>query len=403
MAYRADLHLHSQYARGCSKSLTLDNLALWAGLKGIDLLSTGDFTHPARFKEIREVLSEPGDGLLDYGDVRFILGTEVNCNARQGGRSRRTHMLVFVPSLEVASRVSARLGGFGKLDSDGRPTLHLTPRRLLEVLLDVDERCFVIPAHAWTPWFGVFGSKSGFDSFEECFGDLAGLVFAVETGLSGDPAMHWRVPELDDVAIVSFSDAHSLPKMGRELTAFNGPMTYDGLAHSLRSGGVAYSLEFFPESGKYHHSGHRKCGLRLSPAQVREEGTLCAKCGKQVTLGVLERAEQLATRDISTSVDSAGFVTGIEGRPPYKMLVPMEQILSEALGKGVNTKAVQSVWTSLVDCFGNEMAVLLDASPGDIEQVGGERVAEGVGRVRRGELSIEPGYDGEYGVVSVWP
>ena len=249
--------------RTCTKSLTLENLALWAGLKGIDLLAAGDFTHPARFQEIREILTESGDGLLDYGGVRFILGTEVNCNAPQGGRSRRTHVLVFVPSLDVAGEVSANLEAFGKLESDGRPTLHLTPRRLLELLIEVDERCFVIPAHAWTPWFGVFGSKSGFDSLEECFEDLTDRVFAVETGLSGDPAMHWRFPELDDVAIVSFSDAHSLPKMGRELTAFHGPMTYDGLVDSLKTGGVAYTLEFFPESGKYHHSGHRKCGVRL--------------------------------------------------------------------------------------------------------------------------------------------
>ena len=403
MTYLADLHLHSQYARGCSKSLTLGNLAQWAGFKGIDLLAAGDFTHPARFQEISETLTESGDGLLDYGSVRFVLGTEVNCNAQQGGRSRRTHILAFVPSLDAAEQVRNRLRRFGKLESDGRPTLHLTPRDLLELLLEVDDRCFVIPAHAWTPWFGVFGSKSGFDSLEECFEDLTDRVFAVETGLSGDPAMHWRVPELDDVAIVSFSDAHSLPKMGRELTAFHGPMTYDGLVDSLKAGGVAYTLEFFPESGKYHHSGHRRCGVRLSPEQVRKRGMLCAKCGRQITLGVLERVEQLATRNISTTVDSSGFVDGIDDRPPYKMLVPLEQILSEALGKGVNTKAVRTVWNSLIAWLGNEVAVLQDASPEDIEAVGGERVAEGIVRVRRGDVSISPGYDGEYGKVSVWP
>ena len=403
MAYFADLHLHSQYARGCSKSLTLENLSLWASLKGIDLLAAGDFTHPARFQEIRERLKESGDGLLDNGGVRFILGTEVNCNAPQSGRSRRTHILAFVPSMNAAAQVRSRLEKHGKLDSDGRPTLHLTPRDLLELLIEVDERSFVIPAHAWTPWFGVFGSKSGFDSLEECFEDLADRVFAIETGLSGDPAMHWRVPELDDVAIVSFSDAHSLPKMGRELTAFHGPMTYDDLVDSLKSGGVAYTLEFFPESGKYHHSGHRRCGVRLSPEQVRERGTQCAKCGRQITLGVLERVEQLATRSVSTKVDNAGFVSGVDGRPPYKMLVPLEQILSEALGKGVNTKAVRTAWNSLIAWFGNEVTVLLDASPEDIEAVAGERVAEGIVRVRRGDISISPGYDGEYGKVSVWP
>ena len=312
-------------------------------------------------------------------------------------------MLAFAPSIDAAGRIAARLQRFGSLDSDGRPTLHLTPRDLLELLLDVDERCFVIPAHAWTPWFGVFGSKSGFDSLEECFEDLAGRVFAVETGLSGDPAMHWRVPELDGIAIVSFSDAHSLPNMGRELTAFHGPITYGGLADALRSNGVAYTIEFFPESGKYHHSGHRKCGVRLSPQQVRAHGTRCAECGRQITLGVLERAEALASRDVPTTVDDSGFTRGGNGRPPYKMMVPLRQILSEAVGKGVNTKAVQTVWESLVGWFGNEMAVLLDAPPVEIASVGGERAAEGVARVRRGEVSIAPGYDGEYGKVSVWP
>ena len=403
MMYLADLHLHSQYARGCSKSLTLENLAKWAGFKGIELLAAGDFTHSARFSEISETLTESGDGLLGYGGVRFILGTEVNCNAPQGGRSRRTHILAFVPSLHAAAQVKDRLGRHGKLDSDGRPTIHLTPRDLLELLIDVDERCFVIPAHAWTPWFGVFGSKSGFDSLEECFEDLTSRVFAVETGLSGDPAMHWRVPDLDNVAIVSFSDAHSLPKMGRELTAFHGPMTYDGLVDSLKSGGVAYTVEFFPESGKYHHSGHRKCGVRLSPDEVREGGTQCSVCGRQVTLGVLERVEQLATRDVSITVDGEGFVGGVAGRPPYRMMVPLEQILSEAIGKGVNTKAVQSVWANLVEGLGSEMSVLMESSLDDIERAGGETVAEGIDRVRRGEVSISPGYDGEYGKVSVWP
>ena len=403
MTYLADLHLHSQYARGCSKSLTLENLAKWAGFKGIELLAAGDFTHSARFSEISETLTESGDGLLDYGGVRFILGTEINCNAPQGGRSRRTHILAFVPSLHAAAQVKDRLVRHGKLDSDGRPTIHLTPRDLLELLIDVDERCFVIPAHAWTPWFGVFGSKSGFDSLEECFEDLTSHVFAVETGLSGDPAMHWRVPELDNVAIVSFSDAHSLPKMGRELTALHGPMTYDGLVDSLKSGGVAYTVEFFPESGKYHHSGHRKCGVRLSPAEVREGGTQCSACGRQVTLGVLERVEQLATRDVAIAVDGEGFVGGVAGRPPYRMLVPLEQILSEAIGKGVKTKAVQSAWANLVEGLGSEMSVLMESSLDDIERAGGERVAEGLERVRRGEVSISPGYDGEYGKVSVWP
>ena len=402
MAYFADLHLHSRFARGCSKSLTFENLAHWAKLKGIDLLASADFTHPAWFEETRQTLEEKGDGLLEYGGVKFILGTEVNCNAPQGGRNRRTHMLVFAPSLDAVELINARLGEFGNLDGDGRPTLHLTPRDLLATVLEVDERCFVIPAHAWTPWFGIYGSKSGFGSIDECFEDLADRIFAIETGLSTEPAMNWRVPGLDRTSIVSFSDAHSLPRMGRELTAVNGPLTYDGLVGALKSQDIAYTIEFFPESGKYHHSGHRKCGVNWSPEEVRERGSRCPVCGRQMTLGVLQRVEALAERDVETRMADDGFTGGDNGRPPFKMMVPLQQIISEALQRGVNTKTVQRSWESLVNWFGTEMAILMEASPEDIASVAGERVADGVARVRRGDIAIVPGYDGEYGKVSVW-
>ena len=261
MTYVADLHLHSRYAIGTSNKLTFENLARWARIKGIDLLASADFTHPAWFEETCARLHDDGDGLFTYDGARFVLGTEVSCVAAQGGRSRRVHMLVFAPGIDAVGRINAALARRGRLDGDGRPVLRMTPRELVLTLLDIDRRCLVIPAHAWTPWYGVYGSKSGFDSLEECFGDVAEYVYAIETGLSSDPAMNWRIPELDKRSLVSFSDAHSLQKMGRELTVFEGGLTYDGLAEALRTQSIAYTVEFFPEEGKYHHSGHRKCGV----------------------------------------------------------------------------------------------------------------------------------------------
>jgi uncharacterized protein (TIGR00375 family) len=321
MTYLADLHLHSHYAGATSKDLTLENLAHWAKLKGIDLLASGDFTHPAWFAEIRAKLHEAGDGVYEYESARFILGTEVNCVGQQGGRDRRVHLLLFAPSLEVAARLNQALAPFGALASDGRLTLSMLPRDLVLLMHGLDPRCFMVPAHLWTPWFGLYGSKSGFDSLEECFGDAAGLIFAIETGLSSDPAMCWRVPSLDRVAIVSFSDAHSLPKMGRELTAIEGDLSYTGLVESLKKQRIAYTIEFFPEEGQYHFSGHRKCGVSLSPEEVRRRGTRCPKCRRPMTLGVAQRVDDLAGRDVKTRRDAQGFIRGGADRPPFKTLV----------------------------------------------------------------------------------
>ena len=404
MTYAADLHLHSHFARATSKELTFENLAKWARIKGIDLLASADFTHPAWFEETRRKLRETGDGLYEHAGVRFILGTEVNCNAEQGGRHRRIHLLVFAPELDTVVRINEALKAYGHLWGDGRPTLHITPRDLVALLLGLDSRCLIIPAHAWTPWFGVFGSKSGFDSLEECFLDMAGHIYAVETGLSSEPAMNWRVPELDDRSIVSFSDAHSLPKMGRELTVFDGELSYAGLVDSLKTQGVAYTTEFFPQEGKYHYSGHRKCGVRLSPTEVGSNDRRCPSCGRPMTLGVMQRVEELATRDAEAQLDDDGFTRAADnGRPPFKMLVALDQIIAESLGVGTNTKRVRAEYSRLVGELGNELSVLTEVAVGEVESVSGEKIAEGVGRVRRGEVSIEPGYDGQYGTVRVWP
>ena len=403
MTYVADLHLHSYYARGTSKQLNFENLAAWAGTKGIDLLASADFTHPDWFLETRRKLQETGDGLHRYRGARFILGTELSCVGEQGGRSRRVHMLAFAPSLDTVDRINKALATRGNLRGDGRPTLHLTPKELVSTLLEIDDQCLVIPAHVWTPWFGVYGSKSGFDSLEECFGDTADRIYAVETGLSSEPAMNWRVSELDGRSIVSFSDAHSLPKLGRELTVFEGELSYDGLAESLRTQRIAYTVEFFPEEGKYHYSGHRKCGVSYSPDETEGSDSRCPVCGRRLTLGVLHRVQELASRSVATWTDEAGLTRGDNGRPPFKMMVALQRIIAEALEVGVTAKRVQASYHQLTDRFGSEFFVLTEATVAEIGQASTERIADGVGRVRAGKISITPGYDGVFGKVSVWP
>ena len=408
MTYAADLHLHSPYARATSKFLTFENMARWARIKGIDLLASADFTHPEWFAETKRRLQPTGDGLYECDGARFVLGTEVNCNGYQGGRNRRIHMLMLAPSIESGgAHQYAALSDKGLLASDGRPTLHMTPRELLETLLHIDERTMLIPAHAWTPHFGIYGSRTGFDSLEECFGDLTPHILAIETGLSSDPAMNWRMPELDDVSIVSFSDAHSLPKMARELTIIDGELSYDGLREALREQSIAYTVEFFPEEGKYHHSGHRKCGVNLSPDEVARTGEACPACGRRMTLGVMQRTESLAQRDVSAYRDDDGFIRSgghSDGgrRPPFRSLVGLQQIVAESMGRGVNTKGVQARYMELVEELGSELHVLTDAGISDIARAGGERIAEGVERVRAGNIVIEPGYDGVFGTVKVW-
>ncbi len=402
MSYVADLHVHSPFARGTSRHLTFDTLVRWARIKGIDLLATGDFTHPRWSQETRDRLTDAGNGLFTLGGVHFVLGTELSCIAFQGGRSRRVHMLVFAPTLETVERINSALVAYGNLASDGRPILRLTPRELLVEVLDIDQRCIVIPAHLWTPWYGLYGSKSGFDSLEESFGDVADRITAVETGLSSDPAMNWRVPSLDNVSIVSFSDAHSPAKLGREITVFDGELTYDGLADSLTNQAIRYTVEFFPEEGKYHHSGHRNCGVRYTPRQVIEEGMRCPKCDRPLTIGVLQRVEELSGRTVETWRDEDGLVRSTNGRPPFRSLVGLVDIIAEALGCRPQAKKATEAYDGLISRFGTELAVLVEAPTEEIASAADERTADGVARVRRGDILIEPGYDGEYGAVNVF-
>ena len=401
----ADLHIHSRYAYACSKNLTLQGIAETARIKGIDLLATGDFTHPAWLAELKAGLEEEEFGTFHHGGVNFVLGTEVSCVFKQGGKTRRVHLLVYLSSFESVIQFNARLSNRGaKLEGDGRPTVKMSGAELTAMTLDLDTSAIVIPAHIWTPWYGVLGSVSGFDSLEECFGDSAGHISAVETGLSSDPAMNWAIPELDGRAIVSFSDAHSLPNLGRELTVFRGRPTYWGMREALLRNAIPYTVEFYPEEGKYHFNGHRKCGVRQSPDQTLEQGnTSCPECGRAMTLGVLHRVRALSPEvaDGGAYTDEAGLIRHPNGRPPFVRLVPLAELLGETLGVGTRTKSVQNIYRRLCDELGSELKVLTRADEAQLIRVAGEAVAEAVRKARGGQVSVEPGFDGQYGTVRV--
>ena len=412
MQYVADLHIHSWHARGTSPQLTLENLASWAAVKGIDLLATGDFTHPEWLAELRSKLAQAPDGLFalkaaqggEAPTVRFLLGTEVSCVYPQGGRSRRVHLLVYAPGFDAVDRICRSLSRWGDLASDGRPTLSLPARDLVEVVLEADPRCMVVPAHVWTPWYSVYGSIGGFDSLAECFGDMLPHLLAVETGLSSDPAMNWRVPDLDKLTIVSFSDAHSLNRLGREATVIDGEMSYEGFRLAMEEGRIAYTVEFHPAEGKYHFDGHRQCRVRQSPQETFRQGVRCPRCGRRLTLGVAHRLERLAGRGVEEEHADNGYVVDrAMGRPPFKRLAPLQEVLAEVLSKGAQTKGVQATYHRLVQELGPELTILQGVPLERIAQSAGERLAEGVGRVRDGLVEVEPGYDGVYGTVHVWP
>ena len=391
MSYIADLHLHSRYAYACSKNLTLTNMAAWAKLKGIDLLSSADFTHPAWLTELEEKLTPEQDGYLEFDGVRFVLGTEISCVFKQGGRSRRVHLLVFVPNFDTVHATRKMLEGLNcKLNGDGRPTVGASARDLIARLLEIDQACVVVPAHIWTPWYGMLGSKSGFDSLDECFGDMAPYVPAVETGLSSDPEMNWKVPALLGKTIVSFSDAHSLPNMGRELTVFGGEAYYSNLAAGLRNNGVEKTLEFYPEEGKYHYSGHRKCGVSQTPEETRLLGDRCPECGRPLTLGVMHRVEELSTETI---------ISAEGAKRPFSKLVPLIELVSLCLSKSRTAKSVRLAYQLICAELGGEVRVLTQVGYEDLKQVGGESLALAVTRVREGQVSISAGFDGQYGVV----
>jgi len=402
MRFIADLEVHSPYARAVSPQMTLENLALWAKKKGILVLGTGDITHPLWFQEIKTKLEpgEPGLFRLRGSDLetRFLLSGEVSCIYSKAGKVRRVHHLVYFPTLEAAEKANARLGWIGNLKADGRPMLGLDSKELLKIVLDASPESALIPAHIWTPWFGLLGSKSGFDSLEACFDELAPQVFAIETGLSSDPPMNWRVPFLDEKAIISGSDAHSLHRLGREAMLFDTELSYRAIMEAIRHSQCqefVATVEFFPEEGKYHYDGHAACGVRLTPQETKREAGHCPRCGKQVTVGVMARVEELAAPN-----RPLGFAPAWGKK--YYNFVPLDEVIAATLGVRTNSKAVWRAYDAVIQSLGSEFNALLFASEDTLRSQIHPGIAEGLIRMRNGKVKIEAGYDGTYGKVSLF-
>src|SRR5512133_2234232 len=411
MPFYADLHIHSKYSRACSRDCDLEHLALVGRRKGIGVIGTGDFTHPRWFEELSSTLVPAEPGLFRLredleravearlpascrGPVRFLLSVEISTIYKRAERTRKVHHLLYMPDLASAARCTAALRRIGNLASDGRPILGLDSRDLLEITLESGEGAYLVPAHAWTPWFSPLGSKSGFDRVEDCYADLAGHIFALETGLSADPEMCWRVSGLDRYRLVSNSDAHSPPALGREATVLDTDLDYWAIRRALETGqGFAGTVEFFPEEGKYHLDGHRKCGVRMEPAETRRHGGLCPVCGKPPTVGVLHRVEELADRPPGTRPSGAA---------GFRNLIQLPELAGEVLGVGPRSKAVTAVVAGLVDRLGPELDILERVPVDDIAKAGPPLLAEAIDRVRRGAVIREAGYDGEYGILRVF-
>lgn len=410
MPYIADLHVHSHYSRATSKDLNLESLYQWAKIKGINVVGTGDFTHPEWFAELKEKLQPDGNGFYTLKDppadpaipgiktkdidVRFCLTTEISSIYKHGDRVRKNHNLVYAPDLETVARINHKLSAIGNLEADGRPILGLPSRDLLEIVLETSERAYLVPAHIWTPWFSTLGSKAGYDSIDACFRDLTDHLFAVETGLSSDPAMNWKLSNLDKYTLISNSDAHSPSKLGREANLLDAALSYDGMFNAFKTGdGFLGTYEFYPQEGKYHHDGHRKCDISLKPEETKKYNDVCPECGKPLTVGVLHRVVDLADRNDSQKPESAA---------GYKYIIPIPEVLGEIEGVGPKTKTVRRKYRDEISKFGNEFSLLHEVPVEDIRQNSGPVLAEAVNRIRNDEVKPVAGYDGVYGIISVF-
>ena len=404
----ADLHIHSRFSMATSREGTPENLDFWARKKGISLIGTGDFTHPVWREELKERLVSEGNGLYRLRDeyvkeesrkfpgegTHFVVSGEISSIYKKNGKTRKVHNVILLPGLEAADAMAQRLEKIGNIHSDGRPILGLDSHDLLEMMLDVCPEGILIPAHIWTPHFSVLGAKSGFDSVEECFEELTPYVHALETGLSSDPAMNWRISKLDRYQLVSNSDAHSPSKLGREANLLDIDCSYEGLYRAIQTGeGLEGTVEFFPEEGKYHFDGHRKCGVSLSPVEAERLGGICPVCGKKLTMGVDHRVEQLADR-------AEGFVKK-DGKK-YESLVPLPEVISACMGYSTASKKVQGCFEKMLQTLGTEFDILRNVPSEDIKTCAGERIAEGIENVRTGNVKRIPGYDGEYGKIELF-
>ena len=413
MKFIADFHIHSKYSRATSRNMDLESLDKWAKIKGIKVLGTGDFTHPVWFENLKEKLEPLGNGLFklkfnqqsaisNQKSVCFILTAEVSCVYSKKGRVRKIHIILFAPSFEIVEKINQKLNFYGNLAADGRPTFGLDAKELAKIVLNISGDCLVVPSHAWTPWFSVFGSRSGFDSLEGCFDEYSKYIYAIETGLSSSPDMNWRLSALDKITLISNSDSHSAGHIGREANVFEGEeLSYQSIINAIKrtnnlkpkTCNLIHTIEFFPEEGKYHYDGHRLCGISLSPAESKKYNNICPVCGKPLTIGVLNRVEELADRP-------EGFKP--ENAIPFKSLIPLEEIIADALGQGVGTIEVEKEYEKLIEKFGNEFNILIDVPRQDLETVTLPEIAEGIIRVREGKVFIEPGYDGVYGKIRIF-
>ena len=394
----ADLHLHSKYSRACSKDLNLENLNYYAKLKGLKLLITGDFTHPIWFKEISQKLEEAADGvykLKNENEVFFLLGGEISSIFSRQGKVKRIHYLAILPRFDLVEKLNKKLSLYSNLASDGRPILGLDVIDFVKILFDIYDKAIFIPAHIWTPWFSLYGSMSGFDSIYDAFNDYVKYITAVETGLSSDPNMNWRIPELDNIAIVSFSDAHSpqTHRLGREATLFEVEnLSYDNIYKAMKQpddkNKILMTIEFFPEEGKYHYDGHRLCKIRFSPEEAKKNNYLCPVCGKQVTIGVMSRVEELAKRP-------ADFFD--PQRPPFKRTPPLLEILAQIYNSQPTTKKIMDKYSELIKTFGPELEILTDNYNKEKMKTQEPLLFQALEKINRQDIILEPGYDGEYG------
>ncbi|MDP2905859.1 MAG: endonuclease Q family protein [Candidatus Omnitrophota bacterium] len=403
MEFIADFHIHSKYSRATSRDMDVQHLAEWAKIKGITLMGTGDFTHHLWLEELKNNLEDCGNGLFKYPACRqagqgvyFILTSEISSIYSKGGRCYRIHNMIFSPSFKTTDKINEYLSRCGNLASDGRPILGLDAAELARIVFDIDENCMVVPGHMFTPWFSLFGSMSGFDRIEDCFEKQSPKIFAGETGLSSDPAMCWRLSQLDRFTLISNSDSHSPAKIGREANVFDCELDYKTIREVLKTKDkkrFLYTIEFFPEEGKYHYDGHRLCATRLSPQETKANNGRCPKCGKPVTVGVVNRVEKLADR-------AKGYTPA--NAIPFRNLIPFDEIIAEAKGMGKASQAVEREYRALIAKFGTEFEILLGAPESELRKGLPQRIAEGVLRVRQGKVSIKAGYDGEYGIISIF-
>ncbi len=399
MKFIADFHLHSMYSRATGKNTDLENIDKWAKIKGVRVITCGDFTHPVWFKNLEQKLEPAEPGLFKLKDskteTRFILTTEISCIYTKKGKVRKIHIVIFLPSLEKVKEFNNRLGNIGNIRSDGRPILGLDVIELLKITLEVSQDCLFVPAHCLTPWFSIFGSKSGFDSIEECFDDYAKHIYAIESGLSADPSMIWRIPNGRRVAILSNSDAHSVEKIGREANVFDTKLDYYSILKAIKEKNpkeFLNTIEFYPQEGKYYNDGDRLCNISLNPKESFEYRELCPVCGKRLVIGVLNRVQKLADQD-------EGFVP--ENAIPFKNIVPLKEIIGEAFGVGVVSKKVKAEYEKIIEHF-SEFDVLLETPIEELKKIADSQVVEGIYRSRIGKVNIQPGFDGVFGKVKIF-